>query len=115
MRRSVPQQLTSCIKEGWGKQTSNKFETSEQFIPHQHFKIEGLTLLQNTIQKGNYPVGIYLFNDNNRNTRTRCEICSMLTMKTPERCQWRRSGVFILNFELISHLVLVFLLLTLSR
>ena len=28
--------------------------------------------------------------------------------------QWRRSGVFILNFEDISHLVLVFLLLTLN-
>ena len=28
---------------------------------------------------------------------------------------WRRSGIFIVNFEHISHLVLVFLLLTLSR
>ena len=28
--------------------------------------------------------------------------------------QWRRSGVFIVNFEHISHLVLVFLLLTLN-
>ena len=32
----------------------------------------------------------------------------------PPSC-WRRSGVFIVNFEHISHLVLVFLLLTLSR
>ena len=52
---------------------------------------------------------------NNRNTRVRCEICSKLTINTPERRQWRRSGVFIVNFEHISHLVLVFLLLTLSR
>ena len=29
--------------------------------------------------------------------------------------QWRRSGIFIVNFEHISHLILVFLLLTLSR
>ena len=29
--------------------------------------------------------------------------------------QWRRSSIFIVNFEHISHLVLVFLLLTLSR
>ena len=29
--------------------------------------------------------------------------------------QWRRSGVFIVNFERIPHLVLMFLLLTLSR
>ena len=28
---------------------------------------------------------------------------------------WRHSGIFIVNFEHISHLVLVFLLLTLSR
>ena len=62
-----------------------------------------------------FPAGIYLFKVNNRNTRTRCEICSKLTINTPERRQWRRSGVFIVNFEHISHLVLVFLLLTLNR
>ena len=45
---------------------------------------------------------------NNRNNRTRCEICSKLTIKTPERHHWCRSGVFIGNFEHISHLVLVF-------
>ena len=33
-----------------------------------------------------------------------------LTIKTPEGRQWRRSGVFIVNFEHISRLVLVFLL-----
>ena len=54
--------------------------------------------------------GIYLLKVNNRNTRTRFEICSKLAIKTPER----RSGVFIVNFEHISHLVLVFLLLTLN-
>ena len=35
--------------------------------------------------------------------------------KTPERRQWPRSGVFIVNFEHFPHLVLVFLLLTLTR
>ena len=59
------------------------------------------------------PAGNYIFKVNNRNTRTRCEICSKLTIKIPER--WRRSGTFIVNFEHISHLVLVFLLITLSR
>ena len=39
---------------------------------------------------------------------------SKLTIKTPGRRHWRRSGVFIVNFERISHLVLVFLLLTLN-
>ena len=37
-----------------------------------------------------------------------CEIFSKLAIKTPERRQWRRSGVFIVNFEHVSHLVLVF-------
>ena len=43
-----------------------------------------------------------------------CEICSELTLKTPERRQWRRSGVFIANFEHMSRLILVFLLLSLK-
>ena len=54
-----------------------------------------------------FPVGIYLLKVNNRNTRGRCEICSKLRIKTPERCHWRSSVVFIVNFEHISHLVLV--------
>ena len=41
-------------------------------------------------------------------------MCSKLTIKAPERRLWRRSGVFIVNFQHISHLDLVFLLLTLS-
>ena len=61
------------------------------------------------------PAGIYLLKVNTRNTRARCEICSELTIKTPERLQWRFFfGVFTVNFEDISHLVLVFLLLTLN-
>ena len=42
------------------------------------------------------------------------EICSKLTIKTPELRQWRRSDVFIVDFEHISHLAPVFLFLTLS-
>ena len=45
--------------------------------------------------------------------------CSKLTTETLNQgvkiCHWRRSGIFIVNFEHISHLVLVLLLLTLSR
>ena len=54
---------------------------------------------------------IYLLKVNNINSRTRCEICSKLTIKTAER----RSGVFIVNYEHISHLVLAFLLLTFNK
>ena len=32
-----------------------------------------------------FPAGNYMFKVNNRNTRTRCEICSKLTIKIPER------------------------------
>ena len=46
-----------------------------------------------------------MFKVNNRNTRARREICSKLTTKIPERRDWRRSGIFIVNFEHISHLV----------
>ena len=35
----------------------------------------------------------------NRNTVKRCEIRSKLKIKSPERRHWRRSGVFIVNFE----------------
>ena len=61
-----------------------------------------------------YPAGIYLLKVSNRNTRTSCEIYLKLTIKTLERRHWRRSGVFMVNFEHISHLVLVFLLLILN-
>ena len=46
---------------------------------------------------------------NNRNTRKRCETCSKLKIKIPKRCHWRVSVVFIVNFEHVSHLFLVFL------
>ena len=66
--------------------------------------------LKNRISAGNY-----MFKVNNKNSRTRCKICSKLTIKTPEQRHWFCSGVFIVNFEQIPHLVLLFLLLTLSR
>ena len=32
-----------------------------------------------------FPANVYLLKVNNRSTRKRCEICSKLTIKTPER------------------------------
>ena len=63
------------------------------------------------------PAGIYLLKVNIRNINTRCEICSQLTIKTPEQRQRCCSGVLSDNFEHVSHLVLLFLflLLTLNR
>ena len=55
------------------------------------------------------PSGIYLLIFNNRNARTRCEICS-----SQQKRHQSDADVFIVNFEYISHLVLVFLLLSLN-
>ena len=45
------------------------------------------------------PPNIYLFKFNSRNTRKSCEICPKLTINAVES----RSGMFIVNFEHISH------------
>ena len=58
------------------------------------------------------PTVNYLFKVNNGDTRTICEIWSVKTLKTPELRQWRCFVVLIVNFEHISHIVLVFPLLT---
>ena len=51
-----------------------------------------------------------MFKVNNRNTRKRYEMCSKLTITTPEGRQSPRSDVFIVNFEANPHHALVFLL-----
>ena len=58
---------------------------------------------------------IYLFKVKKENTKTMCKICSKLPIKTPATLHWLRSRVFIVNFEQISNIVLVFQLLTLSK
>ena len=50
------------------------------------------------------PGGIYLSKLTIETLEQRCETCSKLTIKTPKRRHWRRFGVFIVNFEHISHL-----------
>ena len=62
-----------------------------------------------------FPAEIYLFKFNTGNTRTGCETCSKLTIKIQERCQLLCSGVFIVKFEQISLIVLVFSLMTLKK
>ena len=52
------------------------------------------------------PVDTYLFKASNGNTRTMCEIYSKLTIN---------NGASIVNFEDISHIDLVFPLLTLNK
>ena len=58
---------------------------------------------------------INLLKINERNVRKRCEIYLKLTIKAPERRHWRRSGIFIVNFDyVLPHFSLVLLLLTLN-
>ena len=48
-----------------------------------------------------YPANIYLFKVNNKNTRKRCEICSKLTVKTPERRHLGCPDVFISSVPIV--------------
>ena len=57
------------------------------------------------IEKSSNPAGNYMFKVNNRNTRTRCEICSKLIIKTPERRHCLLvpcSSVSIVNFDQVN-------------
>ena len=47
------------------------------------------------------PTGSYLFTVDNRTIRTMCEICSISTIRTPERRHLRYSSAFMTNFEQI--------------
>ena len=49
-----------------------------------------------------------MFKVNNGNTITMCKACSKLTVKSPERRNGGRSGIFIVNVEQISRIVLAF-------
>ena len=68
--------------------------TSKYILKNTYNKTKQLQLIEHT----NIPVNIYL-----------------LTIKTPEQRYWRCSGVFIVKFEHISHLFLVFLLLIVKK
>ena len=55
----------------------------------------------------------YILNENKRSTRKKCEICSMVSIKTLKQRHWRRFGVFTVNLEYISQFLC--LLLTLNK
>ena len=61
-----------------------------------------------------YKAGKYMFKVYYRSNSAKCKIAKLI-IKTPERPQCRRSDAFSVNFEHISNLALVFLLLTLRR
>ena len=60
----------------------------------------------------------YLFKTNNGNTKNdigKCKMCLKLTVRIPERPQWHCAGVFIVDYQQISHIHLVFPLVTLNK
>ena len=57
-----------------------------------------------------YWASIYLLKVTDESTRCVSEICWKLTIKTPDFCHWRRSGVLIFNSKHISQLAVVYLL-----
>ena len=61
-------------------------------IYHSSFSFDSIFPISNS-----HPTGNYMFKVNNRNTRLRCEICSKLTIMTPER-----PSASIANFEEVS-------------
>ena len=95
---------------------------SETWTEHENRRV--------VVWKFSSPVNKCMLKVSNRNTRRKCEICSKLPIKTIKRRQllfplkssetlsddfrgnrsWRRSGIFIVNFEHISYLSLLFLL-----
>ena len=90
--------------------------TAKIEVSHRVLKFHFLeAFLQWEVQQDKKPAGNYMLKVNNRNSRTRCEICSKLILKIPERHQRCHSGIFIVSFEHILHLALLFLLLNLSR
>ena len=102
----------------WFKNTTQLFYYCKNYWEEWHFDFEFnwlSCLLYNFCSNSNLWANIYLSKVNNRNTRKRCEILSKLTIKTQNWRQWYRSGAFIINFEHISHLFLVFLLLILKK
>ena len=65
------------------------------------FKNDILELWSNShwlLVRNAHQAAIYLFKVNNQNIRKLLEICSKLTIKTPEQSNWRHSGVFIVRF-----------------
>ena len=71
-----------------------------RFLSRWPLSLTGLSLISH-VNKSNIFTRIFLFKVYSGNTRTMCAICWKLIKKTQGRCQWRRSGVFIVNSEQI--------------
>ena len=84
--------------------TKSKITKNENGENVPHLEITEVVLLHCNIVNNNYQKNsrllctcMYRLKVKNRNTRTRCEICSKLTINTPERRQWCHSNVSIID------------------
>ena len=71
--------------------------------------------INSQIQKILWPTSTCSLKVNNGKIRTMSYICTKLLRKTPEWCHWRRSGIFIVNFEQILHIFWCFHILLWTR
>ena len=71
--------------------------------------------LSTSVILNDIPANIYLIKVSNRNTRKMGRICSRFVVETSELRHRGRSDVFIINFEHISPLFLMFLFLNLNK
>ena len=97
------------------KETGNLVYFDKKKILFSILKQKYLLKVDKKASNENTLIGLGLLNISKRNIKRNFEICLKLTIKTPDRRHWRRSGIFTVSFEQISHHALVFLLLTLSR
>ena len=88
----------------WRFVTSNRDEKIENVLKYNQPRGNYLckTTIKTLEQLIHSTVDIYLFKVNSGNTGTMFEVCSKLKIKTLER--QRLSGVFIFEFENISHI-----------
>ena len=116
--------LILLIKK-WVKKTNNIVNSFKEFFPYQEVgmlrKTNNKILLGNIFSKNMYSNGLFMIiNFRFEGQVIRYSIYTHLKLRPVIACskltiEKLQHGIFIVNFERISHLVLVFLLLTLSR
>ena len=83
--------------------------------PYNVFKLPGVSKCRigNTLSQLIWPTRYLLVQS--QQWKQQSNVWNLLTIKTPKRRQWYRFGAFVVNFEQISKIVLLFLLLTLNK
>ena len=116
--------LRTAIVNIWRHHSCNEYSCAQNYIcsysklgsnisPFSNFWPEVIATFQSP--KLIYsPGNIYLYKVNNRSSWKRCDICPKLTIITLEQGHWR-TDVFMVDFEHISHLFLVLLLLAFKQ